>query len=259
MCLQQAYIGRKLKELGMHEVKPARNPCISDDLEAPADGTEPQPLVVNGKDHALYRQIIGTLLYASNCTRADITFVVSKLSRYVAAPCQHHLTAAKHVLRYLRGTADLARVFKPTTDPNHMKQDAVLCGYSDSDWAGCKVTRKPTTGIVIAVFGNTIHWNSKKQSIIAQSSCEADYIAVNMVCNELLWFQSSYLRASISSHQITPSSVTTAQQLACAVMLIPTAVVASTLHYAGIISNGRLPSALCVSNGCQPTSNSLIS
>lgn len=190
---QQAYIERKLKELKMDECKTATTPCIDGNLELPLDSTDAVPLT--SEEHAQYRVIIGVLLYAANCTRADIIFIVSRLSRYVASPCQHHLVAAKRVLRYLAGTATLALVFKPTRNPLYVEHDATLCAYSDSDWAGSKFDGKSTTGLAIAVFGNALFWLSKKQSIIAQSSTEAEYVAVNTACNELLWFQKLLLEA----------------------------------------------------------------
>ena len=80
-------------------------------------------------DQQNYQQIIGSLLYASGGTRPDVTFIVVVLARNCGKPNQLHLTATKRVLRYLKGTAELAITY--TTEGN-----ASLTRYSDADWAG---------------------------------------------------------------------------------------------------------------------------
>lgn len=78
-----------------------------------------------------YREVIGSLQYAVNVTRPDIAFIVNVLSRYLDNPGEEHWKAAKQVMRYLRGTASKGIVF----DGN---KSLLLCGYSDSDYAGCE-------------------------------------------------------------------------------------------------------------------------
>ena len=79
-------------------------------------------------DMTHYRQIIGSLIYLTN-TIPDICFVVNTLSQYLVQPRQVHLVAAKHVVRYLKGTIDLALYY----DGSHEYR---LYGYTDADWAG---------------------------------------------------------------------------------------------------------------------------
>jgi hypothetical protein len=82
----------------------------------------------------LYRQIIGSLMYLTN-TRPDICFVVNTLSQYLVEPIRVHLVAAKHVMRYLKGTLDYGLCY--TRD-----HDFRLYGYTDSDWVGSASDRK---------------------------------------------------------------------------------------------------------------------
>ena len=77
-------------------------------------------------DPTMYRQLIGSLMYLVN-TRPDICFVVSTLSQYMCEPRQTHWVAAKHVLRYLRGTVGYGLRYMADTNMH-------LVGYMDSDW-----------------------------------------------------------------------------------------------------------------------------
>jgi hypothetical protein len=89
-------------------------------------------------DAILYRQIIGSLMYLTN-TRPDICFTVNTLSQYLVEPRRVHLVAAKHVMRYLKGTLDYGQCC--TGD-----HDFISYGYTDSEWAGSAFDRKSTSG-----------------------------------------------------------------------------------------------------------------
>jgi hypothetical protein len=152
--------------------------------------TDPQLLVksklCDKAKHAMYRSLVGALLYAANTTRIDIAQVVCLLSRFVSGPTEQHFTAAKHVLRYLAGTTNYCLIFRKDNENN---TSALLTGYTDSDWGGCLTTRKSTAGGIIMHNGNVITWSSKKQRTVAKSSCEAEYMAVSNVTSELQWFR----------------------------------------------------------------------
>ncbi|XP_042858896.1 secreted RxLR effector protein 161-like [Penaeus japonicus] len=117
---------------------------------------------------SLYREIVGSLIYIMTGTRPDICYVVTKLSQYKSKPTKAHLDAAKHVLKYLKGTLDYDLRFDKSDE--QMK----LMGFCDSDW-GSSEDRKSITGYCFQLqkFGPLISWKSKKQHTIALSSCEA--------------------------------------------------------------------------------------
>jgi hypothetical protein len=119
-------------------------------------------------DATLYRQIIGSLMYLTN-TRPDICFSVNTLSQFLVEPRHVHLAAAKHVMRYLKGTLDCGLNY----DGDH---DFTLNGYTDSDWAGSVSDRKSTSGCCFSLGSAMISWQSRKQSSIALSTAEAEYI-----------------------------------------------------------------------------------
>jgi hypothetical protein len=92
-------------------------------------------------DATLHKQIIGSLMYLTN-TRPDICFVVNTSSQYLVEPRRVHLVAAKHVMRYLKGTLDFGLCYNGD-------QDFKLIGYTDLDWAGSVSNRKSTSRCVL--------------------------------------------------------------------------------------------------------------
>ena len=125
-------------------------------------------------DATMYRQMIGSLMYQTN-TRPDICFVVNTL-RHV------HLMISKHVVRYLKGTAEYGLKY----DTN---QKINLEGYVDSDWVGSAIDRKSTSGCCFSMGARVISWFSRKQSCMALSTAEAKYVATcSAICEVVCFF-----------------------------------------------------------------------
>jgi hypothetical protein len=114
-------------------------------------------------------------------TRLDIAFIVGRLSQFNHDPTETHWTAAKRVLRYLKGTKTAALHY--CKDKN--KQ---LVGYADSDYAE-DITRKSTAGCVFVLAGGAIAWSSRKQSQVASSTTEAEYVAFSEAAKEGAWLR----------------------------------------------------------------------
>jgi len=129
-----------------------------------------------------YQSLIGSLLYLSNCTRPDITFAVNKLSSYNANPTELHWKCAKRILNYLKKTKDYGTRFTKSTYFE-------INGYSDADWANDLDTRRSTTGYLISINLNPVSWNSKRQSTVATSTAEAEYMAIYETIREVLWIK----------------------------------------------------------------------
>ena len=133
------------------------------------------------------------MLYLGCWSRQDIAFAVSefKLSRFVSAaqsaPCRSHMVAAKHLLRYLNGTKDLGLVYSRPADRGPTDKENLLWGYVDSDWAGCPDSRKSTSGYVLMLNGPAVSWKSKKQSVVALSSAEAEFVATSCMMQEVIY------------------------------------------------------------------------
>jgi hypothetical protein len=132
-------------------------------------------------DATLYKQIIGSLMYLTN-TRPDICFAVNTLIQYLVDTRRVHLVAAKHVMRYLKGTLDYGLCY--TGD-----HDFRLYGYTDSDWVGSASNRKSTSRCCFSLGSTLTSWQSRKQSSIALSTAEAEYIAACSANCESIWLQ----------------------------------------------------------------------
>jgi hypothetical protein len=180
---QQQYTKDVLARFGMTDAKPDILPHLSIPIQMKASETD-EGVPLSPKDHEIYRAIIGSLLYLANLTRIDICYQVNRLSQFCHAPRVHHMTAAKRVLRYLAGTYNLALIFRGTS-----KTSIDIQAFSDADWATDHVSRKSISGGVVKCAGNLIHWFSKKQPLTAQSTMEAELIAMNEVTKDVLWFK----------------------------------------------------------------------
>jgi hypothetical protein len=127
----------------------------------------------------MYKQLIGSLMYLVN-TRPDICFAFNTLSQFMVEPRQVHWVATKHVLRYLRGTIGFGL--------RYVRGDGVrLHGYSDLDWAGSAVDRKSTSGGCVSLGSTMVSWFNRKQTSVALSSTEAEYMAASLASCEAIW------------------------------------------------------------------------
>lgn len=97
----------------------------------------------------------------------------------------------KHILKYIKGNLHLGLKYKTkSSDKSSNKLLNKIVAYSDSDFAGDPDTRKSTTGYIIMFGGTAISWCSRKQSVIALSSTEAEFIAAAECCRELIYLRS---------------------------------------------------------------------
>ena len=118
-------------------------------------------------------------MYLMN-TMPYICFDVNTLSQYLVKPRWVHMIAAKHVMRYLKGTIDLGLYYG-------RDHDYRLYGYTDSDWAGSATDRKSTSGGCYCLGFSMISWFSKKQLSVALSTAKGEYIAYFLSCCEVIW------------------------------------------------------------------------
>ena len=132
-------------------------------------------------DITKYRRIIGSLLYLT-ASRPDISFAVGFCARFQAAPKESHYQIALHVLKYVKGTTNLG-IWYPKDDSFD------LHGYTDSDFGGCRIDRKSTSGTCQFLGNKLISWMSKKQTSVGRSTAEAEYVAAGNCCAQLLWMQ----------------------------------------------------------------------
>jgi hypothetical protein len=171
---QTKYIQDILNKFGMKDAKPIKTPM----------GTNGHlGLDTGGKsvDKKVYWSMIGYLLYLC-ASRPDIMLFVCMCARFQADPKEVHLRAVKKIMRYLVYTPKLGLWY-----PKGSTFD--LIGYSDADWAGCKINRKSTSGTCQFLGRSLVSWASKKQNSVALSTAEAEYIAAGHCCAQLLWMR----------------------------------------------------------------------
>ena len=128
----------------------------------------------------VYCSLIGSLRYLTH-TRPDLLFSVGILSFYMENPTQEHYNGVKRVLRYINGTEDYVLFYKK----GDLKGE--LIRYSDSYVAGDCNDQKSTSGHIFFFGGMAVSWSSQKQSIVALSSCEAEYIAATSATCQAVW------------------------------------------------------------------------
>ena len=165
------------------------------DYSTKLQATSGTPLPV--ETSSSYRRLVGRLIYHTN-TRPDITYAVQQLSQYMANPTTSHHQAAFRILCYLKGTPGSGLFF--ATTGTHQLQ-----AFSDSDWAGCRDSRRSITGFSIYFGSSLISWQSKKQSTVSRSSSEAEYRALASATCELQWL--TYLLQDFRVSFIQPATL----------------------------------------------------
>jgi hypothetical protein len=129
-------------------------------------------------DQKVYRSMIGSLLYLC-ASRSNIMLSVCMCARFQANPKEVHLKAVKIIMRYL--------VYTPKFGLWYPKGSTFdLIGYSDVDYARCKIDRKSTSGTCQFLGRSLVSWTSKKQNSVALSIAEAEYITARHCCAQLL-------------------------------------------------------------------------
>ena len=197
---QRNYISEVLKHFNFNDSKSIKvplQPGLIKDINN--EFTALKSIPVEKSDLKLYQQIIRCCIYTITQTRPDIAFAVQFLSRSLQQPLSCHLNTAKNLLRYLKGTKDLAISYGvPLTGPiseiiKDIPYDPLLpLGFSDSDFASDKVTSKSTYGYLFTMAGGPVSWKSKRSSTIALSTMEAESDALTEAIRETQWLRNLY-------------------------------------------------------------------
>jgi len=191
----EGYIEGLLQECGMEDCAPVATPIQPGQKLVPAQEGDPR------WDPEQYQQLTGKLMWVMRTTRPDIAFIAGRLSQFNKDPTETHWTAAKRVLRYLKGTKTAALHYS-----NKNKDASQLVGYSDSDYAE-DITRKSTAGHVFMLAGGAITWASRKQTLVASSTTEAEYIAYSEAAKEAAWLRQLCLDVEHRGYLLEDESV----------------------------------------------------
>ncbi|KAM1578272.1 hypothetical protein ACFX1Z_039846 [Malus domestica] len=187
---QKKYARTLLEKFGLKECKPVATPLATNERLSKEDGSEIA-------DESLYRQIVGSLLYLT-ATRPDIMFAASLLARFMHNPTRKHMGTAKRVLRYIQGTLDYGIAYEKG-------KDAVLIGYCDSDWAGSEDDMKSTSGYAFSFGSGAFSWASIKQSSVALSTAEAEYVSAAEATAQAIWLR--FVLSDFGEEQVEPTQI----------------------------------------------------
>jgi transposase InsO family protein len=178
------YVAKILKEYRLTECNPYDTPSSSYRLSK-ADCPQTDEDRQSAPDQHLYQRMVGSLNFAAITCRADIAYAVNILARYLQNPGSAHMVACKRVFHYLKGTPELGIILGGRSASLNIHIDA----WSDADWGGDRDGGRSTTGYLTFLNGSLISWSSKRQSVVSQSTCEAEYYAVSAVVSETKWMR----------------------------------------------------------------------
>ncbi len=168
--------------------------CVPGQSDMPAvDGRpshEPQAFTPSR-----YREAVGSLLFLTNCTRPDISFAVNMACRSMSSPTPEDWMRVKRIFRYLVGTPSHGLHYRRSAVVD--EGNPLLVGFSDSDWGGDIQGRRSTSGAVCFVAGSPVSWSSRKQSVVALSTMEAEYIALASVSREMMSLRALLLEIGV--------------------------------------------------------------
>ncbi|KAJ9480544.1 hypothetical protein VN97_g13011 [Penicillium thymicola] len=112
-------------------------------------------------------------------TREDVAYAVSVASSSLASPGPQHIKLAQRILRYLKGTKSLRLAYKG--------QPQKLKGFTDAGWGRCRDTRRSTAGYLFNIGSGAISWQSKRQGVVALSTCEVELLGQTQATKEASW------------------------------------------------------------------------
>ena len=171
---QSNYIKNFLRDYQMDNANPVLTPLDGKESLTPATADEPRT------NQLEYQKRIGSVMYAMVSTRPDLAFAVGKLSQYTHDPATRHRTALDRVLKYLKGTADLALVY----DHN---RNGDLISFADAAYGDDVNDRKSTYGHTMLLGNGAVIWASKKQRSVVTSTMEAEYSSMCQAGKDIVW------------------------------------------------------------------------
>jgi hypothetical protein len=177
---QREYIESVLEKEGMAKANPVGMP-LDPNVKLVPNPEDNEPNRSNA-----YAKLLGELQYIANSTRPDILYAVNCLGPYTANPSLQHYGALKRILRYLVGTKDLGITYQKSQENNNT--DTLFHGYTDATYVNNN-DLKSTMGYIFLSSGGVITWKSKKQTVIALSMMESEYVALSEAGREAVWLR----------------------------------------------------------------------
>ena len=197
---QTDYVENLLERFEMQNANAAHTPGYGQELSS----EQPEDKLLGAQGIKLYQSIMGSLLYLAQCTRYDLCYAVNQLARACNRPAEVHMTAAKHVLRYLRGMPELPITYR--------KGQLRLVSYTDASFGANPDNRKSTTGYPFFLGGAPITFGSKTQSLTAQSTVESELQALSYGVREAVYLSNFLTELGLKNSSHRSLSAATAQE-----------------------------------------------
>jgi hypothetical protein len=176
---QNRKILNMLDKFGMSDCKSSPTPLVPrEQLRSVKDHPE---CAASKAEHSQFMSAVGSIQYLVCVTRPDLAYACNALARHMGGSMSEHWKAVQRVLRYLKGTVNVGIEFRGAQGSS----EAALEAYSDADFANEKGL-KSVSGMLVRVYGNAVHWRSKRQPVIAGDTTEAELIAMSATANELM-------------------------------------------------------------------------
>lgn len=189
---QKTYIQDCLHQFGLNDCHPVATP-FNTKVPLTPNKSDPDPNLIQE-----FQEGIGCLIWIMVATQIDICVTVSILSHHLKNPSKDHIIAMNRVWKYLKGSINQTLFYKSGPDLPGLHR------FCDADWAGPHSTEaKSTSGYVFLLAGGPISWASKKQTTVALSSTESEYIAMALATQEALWIQLLLTKLNINQHFAT--------------------------------------------------------
>jgi len=208
---QSTYARKLLAKFGMEDCNSVKSPC-----DSRASHLHLRTETEAAADAALYRSMTSSIMHLAIWTRPDISWITNKLCQFNQDPSELHMSAAKHLLRYIKGTLDYSFTYSISdhnslyglfTDYNDFDYTP-LHGYSDASGASDPDDRCSTSGYVYFYYNAPISWASRKQTYaVALSTMESEYLALTEAAKEAQFLRR--LLASINLTQEQPTLILT--------------------------------------------------
>ena len=167
---QTSYINNILARFKMQNARPRNTPCTI--IDAKTENKNPV-------DKTKYKSAIGSLIYLAKCTRPDISFAVNKAARKSEEPNESDWKAVTNIFKYIATTKNYKIEYNGEGD--------FIC-FTDSDYGGAP-DFKSTSGGIILMGNSPICWLSKKQTCVATSTAEAEYVSTSVNSKRILWIK----------------------------------------------------------------------
>ena len=217
---QSCYLKDVLSRFGFDQCKPRTTPC---EANPNSYHTNDESVAPNESEIKIYRQMVRSLVYAMTCTRPDLSYCITKLSRHLSKPEPSDWIMLKHVFRYISNTVNYKLTFCKT------KGNFRLFANCDADWGSLLNDRRSISGYCLSLKGGPpISWKSKKQASVALSTCEAEYMSLSITCQEAMYL--ARLLTELRRQQFAPTVMKSDNQGAIALIKNPVNTVAQKCH-----------------------------